>query len=338
MKSISSAQLDNILSLLTSGHSVRDIQSLTGVSKSKVSNIAKEMLPNKENLRGGRPSKLSVTDKRAITMQIQSGKAENAVEVCKNLNTILSNPVSVQTVRNALKKDDFKAVVKKKKPFLSARHRRERLTFAQKYKDWTLEDWKRVLWSDETKINRFGSDGRKYVWKKKGQPLQEKEIDPTVKYGGGKIMVWGCMGWNGVGILSEVEGKMDASQYVSILEEGLFESIENSGISLDDVLFQQDNDPKHNSKLATKWFQDHNIKVMDWPAQSPDLNPIEHLWEILKTKIYGHDQPSSGVWELWERTAEEWGKIEVKQCQRLIESMPRRLGAVIKAKGGNTKY
>lgn len=338
MKSISSAQQDHIISLLNSGLSMRAVASQTGVSKSKVSNIAQEMPSNKENHKRGRRPKLSPRDKRAIFMQIQSGRAENAVEVAQNLNATLHSPVSVQTVRNALKKDDFIAVVKKKKPYLSKRHRRDRLAFALKYQNWTVEDWKRVIWSDETKINRFGSDGRKYVWKKKGQPLLDREVDSTVKYGGGNIMVWGCMGWNGVGIMVEVEGRMKADQYVQILEEGLLESIQDSGIPAGNIFFQQDNDPKHTSGLAINFFNAHDINVLDWPSQSPDLNPIEHLWTVLKKMIYGYERPASGVFELWDRAVEQWGKITREQCQKLIESMPRRLEAVIRAKGGSIKY
>jgi len=120
--------------------------------------------------------------------------------------------------------------VKKKKPLLSVRHRKRRLAFALKYREWTVEDWKRVIWSDETKINRFGSDGQEYVWKQKGEGLIEREIKGTVKFGGGNIMVWGCMGWNGVGQLAEIEGRMNADQYVSILEDHILPSLEESGI------------------------------------------------------------------------------------------------------------
>ena len=147
------------------------------------------MLPDKENLVGGCPSKLLPTDIRAINIQINTGKAENAVQVTQNINTVLSQPVCAQTVRNVLKQDGFRAVVKKNKPYLSSAHRKARLAFALKYQEWTVEDWKRVIWSDETKINRFGSDGKQYVWKKKGQPLLEREVAPTVKHGGGNIMV-----------------------------------------------------------------------------------------------------------------------------------------------------
>jgi DDE superfamily endonuclease len=221
---------------------------------------------------------------------------------------------------------------------LSVKHRKRRLDFALKYKDWTVEDWTRVIWSDETKINRIGSDGRMYVWKKSGEPLLDKEVQEIVKFGGGSLMVWGCMGWNGVGILVEVEGRMDAEQYVSILEDNLLPSMENSGIPEESIIFQQDNDPKHSSKRAQNWFKSEGIRLLDWPAQSPDLSPIEHLWKHLKKRLNSYERPAKGVWELWERIEAEWGKIEVEECQKLIESMPRRLEAVIQAKGGHTKY
>ena len=78
-------------------------------------------------------------------------------------------------------------------------------------------------------------------------------------------MVWGCLGWEGVERLAEVEGKMNAEQYVEILENNLLPSMEESGISLKDVIFQQDNDPKHTSKRAKEWMEDNNITLLDWP-------------------------------------------------------------------------
>lgn len=208
---------------------------------------------------------------------------------------------------------------------MKKQHRKARLAWALKYRHWMEEDFKRILWSDETKINRFGSDGRKWVWKQKGAPLQDWEVEGTVKHGGGNIMVWGAMGWNGVGRMVEVEGRMNAQQYVDILTDGLLPTIAESGILAGNVIFQQDNDPKHTSKLAQNWFEDQGITVMDWPAQSPDLNPIEHLWEHIKHQLNTWDMPPKGVHELWERAAGEWNEIEAEVCQNLISSLPRRI-------------
>ena len=151
-------------------------------------------------------------------------------------------------------------------------------------------------------------------------------------------MVWGCMGWNGVGVLTEVQGIMNADQYCDILEGGVMESFEKLEMPEGERMFQQDNDPKHTSKKATQWFEDNAIEVMVWPAQSPDIKPIEHLWVHLKKVLNQYPKPAKGVHELWERVVEEWNKIPPETCQNLIESMPRTIQAVIKAKGGHTKY
>ncbi|KIJ35406.1 hypothetical protein M422DRAFT_262369 [Sphaerobolus stellatus SS14] len=226
---LSAAKHNQVLSLLSSGLSSRDIKHQNGVSKSTVSEVAREYEPDKENHPGGHPQKLTPMDKRAKF-------------------------VTVQNIRNVLKDDNIKTYPKKKRPYLSPKHRKARLTFALKCENWILEHWKCALWLDEIKINWFGSDGHKYVWKNKGGPLQEKDVESTVKFGGGHIMVWGCMEWNGVRIFCDVEGKMDANLYVSILEEYMLESIKELQIPEEKVIFQQDNGPKCTSKLASNWF------------------------------------------------------------------------------------
>lgn len=338
MRPITASQYSAIVSLV-SDHSTRQIASKTGLTKSTIARVTKELDLDKENRKGGRPTKLSHTSRRLVIRQITSGRCDTAVEVAHFLNPNLPQPVNPQTIRNALKKEDYRSVVKTKRPLLKKQHRIARLKFAQDHANWTVEDFKRVLWSDETKINRIASDGRTYTWKKKGEPLSDRTTTPTVKHGGGNnLMVWGCMGWNGVGVLIEVLGKMNAEQYCEILDQGLEESFERLDMEEEERLFQQDNDPKHTSKRATKWFEDNNIEVMVWPAQSPDINPIEHLWVHIKRELKKYPEAPKGVHELWDRVVSEWEKIPPKVCQNLIESMPRRIQAVIKAKGGHTKY
>lgn len=131
---------------------------------------------------------------------------------------------------------------------------------------------------------------------------------------------------------------MDAEQYCEILETGLQESFEKLDMAEEERIFMQDNDPKHTSKRANQWFEDHGIEVLGCPPQSPDINPLEHLWNLLKKKLNEYPTPPKGIFELWERVVNEWNKITPEMCQNLIESMPRRIEAVLKAKGGHTKY
>ena len=151
-------------------------------------------------------------------------------------------------------------------------------------------------------------------------------------------MIWGCMMWDGVGYACRIEGKMDAELYTQIIEDELVNSLEYYGLKVDDIIFQQDNNPKHTSKKARKWFEDHDMNVMKWPPQSPDLNPIEHLWGHLKRRLSAYPEPPKGILELWERAQKEWEEIGKEVCQNLIESMPNRIQAVLKAKGGYIKY
>jgi hypothetical protein len=113
----------------------------------------------------------------------------------------------------------MKSVVKKKRPVLSAKHRRDRMDFALTHKDWTVEDWKRVVWSDETKIDCMGSDG-----KKAGEGLSDRVVQGTRKFGGGSLMLWGCMLWEGVGYACKIDGRMDGELYVKILQDELQEA------------------------------------------------------------------------------------------------------------------
>ena len=198
--------------------------------------------------------------------------------------------------------------------------------------------WRRVIWSDETKINHLGSDGTKWAWKKTGECLNERLVQGTLKFGGGSVMVWGCFMWEGVGYATKIEGRMDGELYRSILDEDLQNSIRYYQLDPAKIIFQQDNNPKHTCKKAKEWFENNGMTVLPWPAQSPDLNPIEHLWDYLKRKLGQYATAPNGILELWERIEKEWEDIPASECQKLIESMPRRVEQVLKAKGGYTKY
>ena len=160
MKQLSKDKTNRIIRLLELNYSMGKIANIVEVFKSTVSKIKlQHNIVKKSNL-GGLPSKLNEKNKRQIVRNITSGKVSNAVEAAKNLNDSLNIHVNPETVRRILKKAGLRSIVKKKKPKLSKKHKRERMLWAEKYKNWTLDDWHKVIWSDETKINRLGSDGK----------------------------------------------------------------------------------------------------------------------------------------------------------------------------------
>src|SRR6266481_926630 len=338
MRPLSLDKLNIVISRLNSGQTNCQISSSTGVSIGTISKIRSAHCPDVPKSSGGHPAKLSPANIWHAVNLITSGKAETAVQVSKALQTITNQPVTSQTVCQHLRRTGMKAVVKKKKPLLSPRHRKERMDFAIRHKDWTLEDWKSLVWSYETKINCLGSDGRKWAWKRAGEGLSDRLVEGTVKFGGGSVMVWGCMLWDGPGYACKIEGRMDGDLFIQIMDDELQESLAHYSKSPQDIIFQQDNGPKHTCKKAQEWFKNHGFTLLQWPVQSPDLNPIEHLWEHIKRRLGGYETPPGGMLELWERVEAEWDKIPAEVCQNLIESMPRRIEAVLKAKGGHTKY
>lgn len=338
MKSISEETHNKIVSLLDNGLSSHKIAAQLNIGRATVDRVREKSRPNIKKSRGGRPAKLTETDKRRLVRTITSGKTDNAAQLSRELKETTNIVLSTQTVRRALKEAGLKAATKKKKPQLLPRHIRQRLDFAKKYQHWTVEDWKRVIWSDETKINRLGSDGREWVWKKPGSGITEQHVKKTVKFGGGSLMIWGCMTAQGVGYACRIDGHMNAELYTCILGDEFLQSLDYYGMEVNKIIFQQDNDPKHTSHTAQKWFEDNGVEVLDWPAQSPDLNPIEHLWQHLKRQLAKYENDPVSIYELWERVESEWNNIPPQICLDLITSMPRRVDAVLKAKGGYTKY
>jgi len=131
---------------------------------------------------------------------------------------------------------------------------------------------------------------------------------------------------------------MTSEVYINLLENNIIPTMDYFELDRDDCIFQQDNDPKHMSRLATEWFRNNGIEVLDWPPQSPDLNPIEHLWQHLKMQLNKYETEPAGIEELCSRIRVKWDKIPPEVCVNLIESMPTRITAVLKAKGLYTKY
>jgi hypothetical protein len=287
---------------------------------------------------GGRKKKLNPRNVNFCVTQLCNGQVKTAQELVKTLEKDKGIRVHRTTISKALHEAGMKAGSKKKKPAISEKNRKERLAFAKSHKEWTVTDWKTVIFSDETKINRFGSDGQKWTWYREGESLQPRNVIQTTNHGGGHVMIWGCFTSSGIGYMCDIEGVMDQHLYKEILENELSDTIDFYELDPEKMTFQHDNDPKHTAKSVKEYLNKQEYQVMLWPAQSPDLNPIENLWSFIKNKIYSYETPASGLKELFSRVEIEWEKIPAEFLQSLYESMPKRMAQVIKAKGRWTKY
>lgn len=236
--------------LLEIGHSSRQIAKQLDIGKATVNRVRARASPNAPKAVGGRPTKLSVADKRRVVRMITTHKAKTAVQAAQELKDTADMVVSAKTVQRTLKEAGMRAMTRRKKPKLSPRHIKQRLDFALSHQNWTIEDWKSVIWSDETKINRLGSDGCKWVWRRPGDVIRANEIHGTVKFGGRNLMLWGCMTAEGVGYACRIDGRMDSTLYTSILSDELIQTINYYGLDKSRTIFQQDNDPKHTSQAA----------------------------------------------------------------------------------------
>ncbi len=147
----------------------------------------------------------------------------------------------------------------RRKPLLKMMHKKARKQFAEDKQTKDMDYWNRVLWSDVTKINLFGSDGVKCLWQHPGEEYKVKCVFPTVKHVGRSVMVWGCMSAAGTGEIQFIEGTMNANMYCDILKQSMIPSLRRLGRR---AVLQHDNDPKHTSKTTTALLKKLRVKVI----------------------------------------------------------------------------
>ncbi|KAI5726267.1 hypothetical protein M8J77_026155 [Diaphorina citri] len=226
MKSKIKCYEQSVVNYLQEGLSTREIGEKLKISQSMVQRIRNGQKNLSSNNKGGRPRKLSVQDQRSLVRYLVTGRAKTTSEAAAVLKQDCRVSVSRWTVKRALNEANFTAIEKKKKPLLSERNIRQRKNFVQKYEHWSEEDWMKVVWSDESKINRYRTDGRSWSWKRQGESLQPRDYIQTIKHNGGNIKVWGCFSANGVGPIFKIDGIMDKNMYLSILKDKLAETID----------------------------------------------------------------------------------------------------------------
>lgn len=193
-----------------------------------------------------------------------------------------------------------------------------------------------MIFSDECRLEAV-TENRQYVRRRPGEKFNENCIQKTVKHPPA-TMIWSCITYKNPGPLYFVEGTMNKEQYKLVIEN-IFLPYFNTLNTIDQpYTFMQDGAPCHTARIIKKNLNDNNVPVLPWPGNSPDLNPIENVWSLLKSIVYS--TPSTTKEILKKKITHVWeNNAEIPQMiRKCIESMPNRIRDVIAAKGGNTKY
>ncbi|KAG2469917.1 TCB1 transposase, partial [Polypterus senegalus] len=328
---------DRIVSRHKSGGIYRKMSAALKVPMSKVASIIhkwKKFETTRTLPRPGWQSKLSDWGRRALVRE----KTKNPMVTLSELQRSSmerGEPSRRTTISAAIHQSGLYGTVARRTPLLSKRHMAAHLEFAKRHLKDSQTMRNKILWSDKTKIELFGVNVRRHVWRKPGTAHHHANTIPTVKHGGGSIMLWGCFSAAGTGRLVRIKGKMTAAMDRDILDENLLQSALYLRLGRQ-FIFQQDNDSKHTVKISKECLQDNSVNVLEWPSQSPDLNPIEHLWRDLKMAV--HRRFLSNLMELEMCCKEEWAKLAKDRCAKLVASFSKRVEAVIAAKGASTEY
>ena len=242
---------------------------------------------------------------------------------------------SYTTVWRFLNDSGYLFVKLVKKPLLSEKNRAKRIEFSSKNISNPEEFWEWVIWSDETMVRSNPNSKDMFFKVHKNFPKADLPYNTKTQNQGVSVMFWGCFSKQGLGPLVPIDGTMDSTKYLNILRDYVVPLIHDNPHSM---LFMQDNAPCHKSRAVSQFLADNEITVLDWPPQSPDLNPIENLWSIVKARRAKKFNPPTSRQELIDQVYKIWSEIDSDLRKNLADSAINRLKECLRRNGKQTKY
>ena len=292
---------------------------------------------NKSRLpRSGRRRKTAAREDRRLFRMSRLSRFATRQQLADQWSDFLQLPMSKFTTKRRLKSARIFSRVAKRKPLIGQQNRTKRVVFATRIRNWTAEHWSRIVFSDESRFDLSFGDGRVRCWRTNGEAYNPETFNFRSR-SNTSVMLWGCVSIHGPGNLVVVDGNMDQWRYIDTLEENLLPSVEAMfGDAQMPFIFQDDNAPCHRARTVNAWIDRKEIQRMMWPAQTPDGNLIENLWDDL-TRAVIRDRPTTRE-DLIQSLFRAWGQITPQRIRGLYDSMPRRMGAIITARGYASKY
>jgi transposase len=337
---LTNAEAQTAVTLYTEGYTQVGVAQILNVSQSSVSRVFRRYGETDSFTRrpGQGPSRSTTARQdRFLRLQTLRDRTTTARNLQNNPRRTHQVTISDQTVRNRLREHELRPRRAATRPRLTRQHRVNRLDFAREHLNWTAADWGTVLFTDESRFTLSTNDRRVRVYRRPRTRFIQDHISQLNAYGGGGAMAWGGINSHGRTDLHIVQhGTLNSEGYImDILQEYVISFAPFIG---DNFILMHDNASPHTARIVTRFLQDTGIAVMDWPARSPDLNPMEHMWDALGRAVRGRLISPETLQQLSEALIEEWTAIPEQYVQNSILSMNRRCRAVIKGRGGNTRY
>ena len=255
----------------------------------------------------------------------------------KEIRNQMHLSASVDTIQRRLDAAGLPSCIAANKRHYSEEDRRKRLSFALGYEDWTPEQWEHLIPSDEKTFEGVGRKRHKRVHRPKGERFNPVYTDHFTIYAP-SCHVLACFCARGPGRIEIYQGKLDGKALRSLLDRTIVQTAKDyfDVDHAEEWWFQHDNSPPFKSDVCQKWIHDHGIHLLDFPPNSPDLNPIENIWPRVSALIdQSHPTTPLATAEAFKAA---WQRVPLDIWNDYAQSMPARIAAVIEANGNATKF